>query len=262
MSNAPYSEDIARIYDLLVEGREDAEADGEELEFLLWALRDVCPRPVRDVLDAGCGTGRHVIPLAQEGLAVTAADRSPAMLAECRRKLEARGLRAQFAAADAAALPWQEAFDAALCMHCVLCYLPTTEHLLEALDGLRRALRPGGLLVLDNANLLAQHATFGRSYEQERRGPTMRLIFREERAYEDFASVLHIRIEGTAHAEKGSFDFRNEDVLRVMTANEMTVYLKEAGFTGISAYPSFDRDRADEASGERIILLALRPEGP
>jgi len=259
MTGEPYSDDVARIYDLLVEGREDDEADGQELKFLLWALRDVCPVKVRDVLDVGCGTGRHTIPLAREGFAVTAVDRSPAMIAQCRRKLAVRGLDAETAVASTADLDLAEAFDAALCMNSVLCYLRDTGGIIAGLEGLRRALRPGGLLVLDNANLLGQHATFGQTYEQERRGPTMQLSFREQRTYDDVESVLHIHIEGTARQAGGSFTFRNEDVLRVMTPGELAMYVEQAGFTGISAYPSFDLGRSGEPCGERMIALALRP---
>jgi len=37
-------------------------------------------RPGQRLLDLGCGTGRHAVPLAGRGLAVTGVDLSPAML--------------------------------------------------------------------------------------------------------------------------------------------------------------------------------------
>lgn len=44
------------------------------------------------ILELGCGTGRLLVPLAQAGLEVHGLDRSPAMLARARARLEAEGL--------------------------------------------------------------------------------------------------------------------------------------------------------------------------
>ena len=64
VQSEPYDEDLARLYDLLVYGREDVEADDMELDFLTWAFEEARPLRARDILDVGCGTGRHVLPLA------------------------------------------------------------------------------------------------------------------------------------------------------------------------------------------------------
>ena len=257
-SSRPYSDEIARIYDLLVEGREDAEAEGQELEFLLWTLRDACPRQVKDVLDAGCGTGRHLIPLLREGYRVAGLDNSAAMIEECRRKLDSRALSAELAVANLGGLDYDACFDAVLCMNSVICYLPDTDAIVGALRGFVRALRPGGMLLLDNCNFLAQWMTFGETYWNKREGERARIEFQERRWYDDFASIFHIEIEATVHEGERSYELRNRDDLRVMTVGEMTMHLKEAGFTAIAAYPSFDLSHADEPCGERMIFLALR----
>ena len=59
---------------------------------------EVCRRPVQDVLDVGCGTGKHLIPLVRDGLRLTGVDYSEAMVRECRRKLDRRGLDAELRA--------------------------------------------------------------------------------------------------------------------------------------------------------------------
>jgi malonyl-CoA O-methyltransferase len=67
------------------------------------------------VLDVGCGTGRHAIPLAAAGAAVTAIDFSDGMLARARAKPGAEAVR--FVAHDLTApLPFADgAFDRVLC---------------------------------------------------------------------------------------------------------------------------------------------------
>jgi SAM-dependent methyltransferase len=254
----PYDDDIAAMYDLLVEGREDAEAEGPELAFVRRALRDVCRRPVRDVLDAGCGTGKHLIPLVRDGLRLTGVDYSGAMIRECRRKLDRRGLDAELRAASLLELESPASFDAALAMNSVFCYLAETEAIVDGLQRLYAALRPGGLLLIDNANVLAQWVTFDETYWDKRIGKTMRVEFQERRHFEDFTALLHLEVKATVHASGRSNEIHNEDLLRVMTVGELTCYLKEAGFRDVQAYPTFDFAAAGEPSGDRMIFLARR----
>ncbi len=256
-----YSDDVARIYDLLVEGCEDAVCEGEELEFMLWALRDVCPREVRDVLDLGCGTGRHLVPLAREGYAVTGTDGSEGMVDECRRKLDRHGLSAKLRTESLQDLADDAGFDAVLCMNSVICYLRETDAILDALRRMWRALRPGGLALVDNCNFLAQWMTFGETYSHSRTSDLRSIEFEERRSYDDFTSMFHIALSAMVTEGERTYEIANEDALRVMTAGEMTAYLQQAGFTGIAAYPGFDLDRMDDHCGERMVFLAVRQDG-
>ncbi|XRQ14279.1 class I SAM-dependent methyltransferase, partial [Actinomadura welshii] len=57
------------------------------------------------VLDAGCGTGEHVLLAASRGADATGIDLSPTAIAQARAKAAARGLDARFEVADALDLP-------------------------------------------------------------------------------------------------------------------------------------------------------------
>lgn len=61
-------------------------------------------RIVGDVLDAGCGTGEHVLLVASLGHRVLGVDVAATAIAMAREKAAARGVRAEFAVADALAL--------------------------------------------------------------------------------------------------------------------------------------------------------------
>ena len=104
-------------------------------------------RPGERILDVGCGPGFYVAELLEEvgrGGSVVGVDSSEAMLGIAANRAEGKG-DATFAEGNATALPVADAdFDAALCVQ-VLEYV---EDVPAALRELRRALRPGGRLVI------------------------------------------------------------------------------------------------------------------
>ena len=53
------------------------------------------------VLDVGCGTGEHVLYLAERGFAATGIDGAPTAISKARAKAKRRGLQAHFEVADA-----------------------------------------------------------------------------------------------------------------------------------------------------------------
>jgi SAM-dependent methyltransferase len=67
------------------------------------------------VLDAGCGTGEHVLMVAERGLDATGVDTAPSAIAAARRKAADRGLAARFLVWDALGLAeLDEQFDTVL----------------------------------------------------------------------------------------------------------------------------------------------------
>src|SRR5215470_962310 len=69
----------ARFYDAAYATLRDPCGDAE-------FYRDLARETGGPVLELGCGTGRVLLPIAQEGMACTGLDLSPAMLAALRRK--------------------------------------------------------------------------------------------------------------------------------------------------------------------------------
>jgi SAM-dependent methyltransferase len=102
------------------------------------------------VLDVGCGPGRHAHELARRGIRVHGVDVS-ARFIELAQADAPEG--ATFERLDARALPFDRAFDAAICLCQGAFGLMTAEGEDEAvLAGIARALRPGGRLALTAFN--------------------------------------------------------------------------------------------------------------
>jgi SAM-dependent methyltransferase len=99
---------------------------------------------VRDVLDLGCGTGRHLTYLGHEGFILWGTDIAPNGLAVSRARLEGGWLPARLALSTMDLLPFaSSAFDAVLSTHVL--YHATRAGMLDALSEIVRVLRPDGL---------------------------------------------------------------------------------------------------------------------
>ena len=69
-----------------------------------------------NIIDVGCGTGRHSIELANRGYTMTGIDLSESLLEKARDKAKQKGVRIDFLKHDARNLPFDKQFDVAIMM--------------------------------------------------------------------------------------------------------------------------------------------------
>jgi SAM-dependent methyltransferase len=124
---------------------------GEESQLIERLLKTYGSGPTRTLLDLGCGTGNHALPLAQRGYEVVGVDRSAAMLERARQKAASERIngKAKFYQDDICSFQVERSFDVALMMFAVLGYQLENQQVLAALQTARKHLRPGGLFIFD-----------------------------------------------------------------------------------------------------------------
>jgi SAM-dependent methyltransferase len=107
-------------------------------------------RPVRSLLDLGCGTGRHSVEFARRGYEVVGVDLSEGMLKRARRRaIDVAPSRATFLRGDIQTIGLDRRFDAVLSMFAVVGYQITDAAVRATLANVRLHLEPGGLFVFD-----------------------------------------------------------------------------------------------------------------
>ena len=149
MKNQVFGSVYAENYDLFYENK-DYEA---ECDLIQEIFRRHAGGNVNTILDLGCGTGNHTIPLAHRGYKVTGIDRSSDMVkyAEAKAQLQHAELKKapQFIKEDVRCLELDESFDAVIMMFAVLGYQLTNLDLICTLGTIRKHLKPGGLFIFD-----------------------------------------------------------------------------------------------------------------
>jgi SAM-dependent methyltransferase len=233
---------------LRVHAAESAREEQADAEQALAAARLArCP-PGGALLDAPCGFGRHALPLAAEGFAVTGVDRSAPLLEEARR----RGEGPAWVLGDYRELPFADAtFDAAINLYTSIGYLGDAEDT-AVLAEIARVLKPGGRLVIETLHRDLLVRTFDESGWQ--RAGEGRLLL-EQRAFDPVGGVAQetqtlIHPDGTR--ESRTF------ATRVYSATELVAMLLAAGFEKATAYG--DLSGAPFETGTRLVLVARTPQ--
>jgi len=111
----------AQFYDALYQDK-DYEA---ECDFLEAIFKQHAKGSINNILDLGCGTGSHIIPLAQQGYLVTGVDQSENMLSAAQIKANARCStinKPAFHQADIWDFNLHQSFDAVISMFAVISY--------------------------------------------------------------------------------------------------------------------------------------------
>jgi SAM-dependent methyltransferase len=121
----------------------------EEVDFLIHCFKRYARRPVGRLLDIACGTGPHLVRLADRGYQVVGLDLSADNIQFLEHRLAAKGHRGELIVGDMTDFRLARPVDAAICMQDSQGHLLTNEQLLAHLRCVGRALRRGGLYVFD-----------------------------------------------------------------------------------------------------------------
>jgi SAM-dependent methyltransferase len=221
------------------------------------------------IVDIACGIGRHIVPLASAGYVVVGCDLSPGFVREARRWARKEGLppaRARFVVADyrqvGAALRrrGERPFDAALCLFTSTGFRGRASDV-AVFRGVRRLVRPGGLLIFDVADrdsVLRRFTETGVS-----RTPTG-LETHARRRFDRETSTMHsvwtyYRVARGGHLRRL---WETEIDVRMYSLHELRSLFREAGWIYREAFGDLSTGEPVSEKTERLVLVLQRPGVP
>jgi SAM-dependent methyltransferase len=216
-----------RYYDLLYPEKDYA-AEADYVQGLLLRHGDA----VQQLLEFGCGTGRHARHLIQRGYAVEGIDRSQDMLNEA---ATIGGLTGHLG--DARSLSLGRTFDAVLALFHVLNYQIDNASALSFFGNAARHLRPGGLYVFDTWYSPAVYAQRPERRVKTARTEAVDLTRVAEPTWHVNENRIDVnyRIEVTEHAPPRSFTLSETHAMRHFSLPELDLLALATGFTRIAA---------------------------
>jgi cyclopropane fatty-acyl-phospholipid synthase-like methyltransferase len=154
-------------------------------------------KPGQKALSIADGEGRNGVFLAEQGLDVLATDFSPTALAKSQALAKRRGVTIRTEQADLDTWRWPaEAFDVVVAIFFQFCAPPLRT---RVFDGIKRALKPGGLLLMEGYTPKQREYKTGGPSEVENLY-TRKLL---EDAFSDFASVEIREYDSEIHEGPG-----------------------------------------------------------
>jgi glycine/sarcosine N-methyltransferase len=253
----PFYEEYAWAYDLII-----PPPTQEQCDFIAEALAGRGAGAGALVLDAGCGTGRHALELARRGYVVEGVDSSHGLLAEARERATREGLTSaqdltvSFGFGNILELDPSGRYDALLCRGVLNDLLDGRSRAL-AFHSFARALRPGGVLVLDvreweaSARRKIREPVFEKTIESERGILTFRAVTLVDPGTRRLLVEERHTLRAGGVERVTAYDFQ----MRCWTRAELEARMIEAGFASFEFFGGYDRHTPAGAS-DRLVCVA------
>ena len=225
---------LAEVYDLIYQ---DKDYEGE-VDFVEGLFRDYSRRPVVTVLDGGCGTGGHALPLARRGYQVTGIDASAEMVKLASEKAGKAGLDIGFHAVDLRQIEPANDFDACLCMFNVLGYITGTEEVLKVLEQISNCLKKDGLFIFDCWNGLAVMRVLPSERVKILRNGDKKIIRIATPKIDSLNHICHVDYQLLVYGDSTVLgELQERHTVRYFFPQEMVHYLKDIGFDVVKVCP-------------------------
>lgn len=238
-----FDEDYLFFYDEMLEARSDGDVE------LIARLLDL-PEGA-ELLDAPCGHGRIAQRLAARGLRVTGLDITPQFIELARERAAAAGVEVEYLEGDLRELPFEARFDAVLNWFTSFGYFDD-ENNRRVLENFHRALRPGGVLLIEQASrdfLLAGMPAGGQVVWLADRGDDLMID-----------KVTFDAVLGRSNTERivvrGGRVRRVHFTLAQYTPEQLAGMLRSAGFADVDALD--ESGETYKVGSRRLVMRARR----
>jgi ubiquinone/menaquinone biosynthesis C-methylase UbiE len=140
MKKKPIYKRLAKYYDLIYSWKNYK----REAEIIIRLIKQYKKIPGKDLLEMGCGTGKHSAYL-KDSFSILAMDASKEMLASARKNIKG----VSFKHGDMVNFELDKIFDVITCLFSSIGYVKTYERLTKTIENFSRHLKTGGVVIIE-----------------------------------------------------------------------------------------------------------------
>ena len=233
----------------------------QEVDFLVHCFRTYARRPIRSVLDIACGTGPHLVRLAERGYRMSGLDLSSENVEFLRERARRKGLGVALHVGDMTRFRLPRPVDAAICMQDSQGHLLTNEDIVAHLRGVAAAVRKGGLYVFDRYMCSSWTDPARRwSWTRRRGGATVRATFEALKDLNPVTQVFHEDMELEVQENGTRHVYRQRHSSRMVFPQELKSLVALAGGFDLCEwfYGFKPHLRLDQAHHPLLMVVVLR----
>lgn len=230
-----------------------------EVDFLVHCFQRYARRRVSRVLDIACGTGPHLIRLADRGFRMSGLDLSRENIEFLRRRLAAKGHTGELVVGDMTDFRLRHPVDAAICMQDSQGHLLTNEQLRAHLRAVARSVKKGGLYIFDRY-MASSWTNPARSWSWSRRrgGLIVRASFSALNDVNPVTQVFRERMLLEAIENGTRRVYRQSHLSRMVFPQELRAMIDlSGGFEFVQWFFGFEPHQVLERSKHPLMMVVV-----
>jgi SAM-dependent methyltransferase len=230
-----------------------------EVDFLVHCFKRYARRPVKRVLDIACGTGPHLVRLAERGYRMAGLDLSRRNIEFLGERLADKGMAGELVVGDMTGFQLRQPVDAAICMQDSQGHLLTNAQLLAHFRSVARNVRRGGLYVFDRY-MASSWTNPARSWSWSRRrgGVIVRASFSALNDVDPVSQVFkeHMTLEAIENGTRRVY--RQTHLSRMVFPQELRGLVELAGdFEFVQWFFGFKPHQILEKSRHPLLMVVV-----
>ncbi|MCQ9210070.1 class I SAM-dependent DNA methyltransferase [Granulicatella seriolae] len=236
---------FAHVYDQVM----DQEVYQSWIDFTRTSIEQYAKRPVENIMELACGSGKVAIDLSEQGFTLVGVDLSENMLAIAQEKANRHGQEIAWVQADMRDLRDFDPVDLVTLYSDSLCYLTDFQDVKSVFASVVSILEEGGLFLFDVHSIYQMTQVFP-GYQYSYTDEDLAFIW-QSYEYDYPNSVEHVITMFLADQEDESESplyerFEEVHVERSFTIEEYKSALLEAGFTAVKVMADFGKSQLDD----------------
>lgn len=230
-----------------------------EVDFLVHCFKRYARRPVKRVLDIACGTGPHLVRLAERGYRMAGLDLSRRNIEFLGERLADKGMTGELVVGDMTGFQLRQPVDAAICMQDSQGHLLTNAQLLAHFRSVARNVGRGGLYVFDRY-MASSWTNPARSWSWSRRrgGVIVRASFSALNDVDPVSQVFkeHMTLEAIENGTRRVY--RQTHLSRMVFPQELRGLVELAGdFEFVQWFFGFKPHQILEKSRHPLLMVVV-----